>query len=635
MKSIGMVVVLSAVALLRAEDYIVETAGTRTLESPVSYGVFDNRVSDGEVKFDQSGYSKTAEQANSFTAFRAIAGASTTFLGGYWDFGATAADDVTENFFTSADTAGNRTTTLDGAIVRNVGALYVGGTSGDDNAILLKNEAELQVNRLVLGMKNDPVPQGSKVSVTDGSLLHCRGWLSMNDCHSDSSTYFSGNELTVSGAGSRLVVDGETYLDRPQDTYYTGVGGNALVVTDGARASLQQLYLNYPCFHSRSNRVTVSKNAYLETSGINIGTYWSSSKGHRDCARFEVLDGGVVTNAGALLIGWKSFEEEHDGFSVIVSNGIFYTAASIDATYPLLCTKNSEIVISGPRAEFTVGEYGAATPLFSAYAPGCRIIIENGAVVTKLPINHGFSYGDGCGDEKIIVRSDARLACGNIYMSGYGGDGVGTRNEITVCDGGEVVADQFWCNAVDGVVTVEDATLRCTNGHYWNAYGGLNIGGKGADAAHHQGQNCTLNIKGHTPKIVASGNFIQIENNSKIIFHLPQDGYAVGAQPILSTTTSEYTGHTVVDEGCAIEFTGAQEMLDYHRDVLKRRKVTYTLMEGYSIEISEAVLAAAQAALPEGMRLTIDTTKGEGLSGQVQRLNLTVHPKVGFGITVR
>lgn len=631
MKSLIVAVAVSVVSASFAEDYVIEAAGTRTLPSPVSYGALDNRVSDGAVKFDQSGYSKTAEQANSFTAFKAVAGANTTFLGGYWDFGVTAADDVTENFFASADTEGTRTTTLDGAVIRNVGALYVGGTSGNNNTILLKNEAELQVNRLVLGMKNGSW-QNSKISITDGSLLHCRGWVSMNDGIFANSRDLTGNELSVSGLGSRLVVDGATYLDRPTgDGSRTGVGGNALIVSDGARASLQQLYIHNSNYHGVSNRVTVSKNACLETTDIKIATEWSGANNKQDYARFEVLDGAVVTNTGNLQIGYHYSKASHGSVSVIVSNGTFYTEKAIPPTLPLLCAENCEIVISGSDAVFHAGRPSADTPLFGTFATNSQVVIENGAEVTDLPVNFGFSYGsNSCTDDRIIVRTGARLDCGNIFMSSYGGTGVGTRNEIIVCNQGVVKADQFWCNAEEGVVTVEDATLECTNGHYWKDYGGLNIGGKAATSVQHQGRGCVLNIKGHTPKIKTTNNRILVENESKVVFHLPADGYAAEAQPLMTTTTSRYFGFTVIDEGCAIEFVGAQEMLNHHRDVLKCRTSKYTLLESYEITIPDSVLEAANASLPDGMQLKVETP-----SAGVAQLNLYVKPKFGLVMTIR
>ena len=51
------------------------------------------------------------------------------------------------------------------------------------------------------------------------------------------------------------------------------------------------------------------------------------------------------------------------------------------------------------------------------------------------------------------------------------------------------------------------------------------------------------------------------------------------------------------DPGCVIEFTGAAEILAYHRDVLKRSR-RYKLVQATSITNIDDVMTSAQARLP-------------------------------------
>lgn len=574
--------------------------------------------------YDESAYPVDADNAISFLGFDAVGYSTTVFKGGWWDFGL-------GGFFRSDSSFGGRTTVFDGSVVTNAGSLYLAGTSGDNNKLLLKGTSELHLDNFVLGMKNGN-GQNSRALVTDGSLLHCTGYISFNDRVLSASTYLSGNELVISNVGSRLVVDGSTYLDRTQagaaGNYYAGVGGNALVVTDHASAKLHALNVAISGFHSMSNRVTVSKGGYLETTSINLGSSWASGANTYDYTRFEVLDGGVVTNTGLLTIGYYD-GSKHGRISVVVSNGVLYSATKHEVNQPIIGVKESKIVISGPNARYFNGSNSASVRLFGPGAVDSRFIVENGAVVTSLPVNYGYTYMANTTRASLIVRNGGVLSIGDIRMASYNGSGTCVGNSFVAGSGASVTTGQFWCDCLHGTVTVDNAVLYCKNTHYYNAYGAINIGGGAASEQYQKGTNCVLNVKGHAPKIIALSNRIQIDRASKVVFHLPSDGYAPSAQPLVDNGGQQ----TRFGDDCALEFAGAEDLFAYHENVLKKWG-KYTLMRANSFAISDDILAAANASLPEGMEVKIED--GADASGNKRKvMTLSVKPRFGLMLIVR
>ncbi|MBQ2631050.1 MAG: hypothetical protein IJG13_15355, partial [Kiritimatiellae bacterium] len=147
--------------------YIVDKSATITLAAPSSYGLLVNTAP--ECVFDQTGDSASSENAHSFTGFQSYRGSGTFFKGGWWDFGAV---DATTNFFGAADGFSHRRTEFsDGAVVTNVGCVFLAGASGTDNTLELKGGSSMTVRTMVFGMAQGS--QRSKCVVTNGASLHC------------------------------------------------------------------------------------------------------------------------------------------------------------------------------------------------------------------------------------------------------------------------------------------------------------------------------------------------------------------------------------------------------------------------------------------------------------------------------
>ena len=601
-------------------DLVVGEAQTVVLDSPVRYYMLSNAVSGAEVRFDQTGVATDAAHANRFTGFDAVPDAVTRFRGGWWDFSAS-------NGFFRADSAngGRRTEFSDGAFVTNAGPVEIAGPSGANNSLALKGASSLCADSLVLG-RSSKGGQKSRVLVADGSALSVAGDIRFCERPVRGSSALTGNELVVSNSGSRVVCGGTTYLARQytkaesggSDNYDGNVGGNTLVVTDRARAALGALYVDNACRHGVSNRVEVSRGALLETAGIYISSGWTSITPTGDFNRFDILDGGIVTNRGSFSFG-NYQNSNHRKLTMVVSNGTFYSTANVNASWGLIMGAESEIVVSGPDAHFQVGAYGNSTPLFSEPAFDSRFVIENGASIA-LPVTGGYGYTHATKRDTVIVRSGARFSSSRICMGSYGGGRPQSQtNGFVVADGASVTAGSFHANSVGGFVTVEDATLSVTNKSN-TAF----ILGDPQDTYESAGRDMTLELKGTRPKVEVTNGRLCFRDGSRLRIVLPADGYAADAGPLVRVA-----GACVFDAGCGFDLVAA----DAYAQHLRQRKVkfeTCELVEAATLDIPAEALAEANAALPKGLSVTVQEK-----SGGCQALVLTSDRAAGFLFSIR
>ena len=611
----GTATVGGAVITPAGDSYVVSESGVRTLNAPSTYSQLVNFAP--ECVFDQTGDSASAENAHSFTGFSAYDGAGTFFKGGWWDFGAT---DATTNFFGAADKFSNRRTELsDGAVITNVGSVFIGGSAGSGNTMLLKGASELHAWQMIVG-NSEAASQKSKLWITDGSLLSVTGMVSMSEYSSSTdSKRLSGNEVVVSNANSRLK-SGAFYIERRREPYNGGIGGNSFVVTDGGSAEVKSLQMGSSFHHGISNRVEVSKGGSLKTGGIEWAYSASSDAVDPNDDRFEVLDGGVVTNTGDFVMGaYKSYR--CGNLSLVVSNGTFYTANNISASFGLVRARNSKIVISGTKAVFQVGAYSYDTPLFGEYATNCTVIVENGARI-RLPIDFGYSYMAACKNETIIFRTGA-VYNGSIAMAGYNSTAYnGKYNSLFIESGACVTSTYFRANSYYGNVVVSNAELVVTGSGDALRCGSYPDPGSNP---YNYGTNVVVALKGDSPSInVTTGNMVA-NASTTIKFCLPETGYADPTRPAL------YVKGAIAfdDSDNAIAIEGAEELAKYHKETLKCSG-RYVLAEAGSITGSkwESILSAAKATLPANVSLDVKT------SGSRSQLVLDVKP-VGFIIIVR
>ena len=570
--------------------YIVDKSGTITLAAPSSYGLLMNTAP--ECVFDQTGDSVSAENAHSFTGFQSYRGSGTFFKGGWWDFGAV---DTVVNFFGAADGFSNRRTEFsDGAVVTNVGSVYLAGTSGINNQLRLTGASSLYAGSLVLGCAATSW-QNSAVTVDDGSLLHVSGALSMTDGQVfQNSKTLSGNELVVSGAGSRLVVGGEMSLGRSISGSNATPGGNFFSVVDGAVATLKDVVVGVGTWHGEKNHMLFGKDSHVTMTSLLFGTGGSGGVTGVQSNLLEIVDGAVVTNTGALKFG-----DEHSsqaGNTIIVSNATFHTDIfSQNNVKYLIRGLRSKLVLSGADAMFTLASGSGTLTIFKN--PGSSFVVENGATYS-LPYS-SYSYTLDCKQETVRFCSGATVTRTGSFATGNTYDTAGTSNRLEVADGASfTVSGAMSLIGHYSVLDVDDASFAVGNSLYVGANNKT-----GTDIK--EFTNSTFRIAGSHPSVRVSWNLIA-KSNAKMVFALPAGGYAEGAatdaNPIVlvGTGSSNFTISFV--ENATVEFENANDFLES----LERRR-DYVLLKCNNTNglqgLTEEKMAQMSAGFPKGLSL--------------------------------
>ena len=613
-------VAANAAAFADFVDVTISESGTTQFEAGSSHGFILNNAS-GAVTLESSGGSVEAD-AVSFTNFNAVANANTTFSGGWWDFGVLAEDVAVTNFFAYPSSAGGRTTTLDnGAVVTNVGCVFLAGASGTDNTLELKGGSSMTVRKMVFGVAQGP--QRSKCVVTNGASLHCLGMLTMSEGSArDNETKTTDNLLTVSGEGSSLVVDGTTYLGRDLGYNYNGgLGGSTLEVTDGASADFNGIVMCDAVVHGRLNHVVFSRGAKVNMKSFTCDYHWSSTA-KPSSNLVEVLSGAVVTNTGALTMGYNdSNAKSHAGNSIVISNATLVTKAGTwGSSTGFLVAPDMTARLSGADAKLVFTSEPVF--MFTEVSKG-TFIVENHAIFNWPSGQPYFGMNGNLIGKKFIVRDGAKVTVPNGFKTCSSGHS-GSNNVI-------VVERDGWL-AGSGVIAIagKNCTMEVVDGKVTLGYY-LYVGHNG-DSANNNGTNGLLRVAGTHPSIRPSWRS-SVRNGSKIRIELPESGYDEGYAN--STNAVVYVIANgegfYFDASSSLELTGAEAMLEYHRAHNKKKSEYYLMGDGTpaSYILSDEKMAEVQATLPDGMTLCRKT------AGNREHLILSVKPKWGMSILFR
>jgi len=611
-------------ALADVAGVTITTSGTRQFSPGDEYGSLVN-VASGEVVLTSSG-GATAAEAISFTSFdAAVGGATTTFSGGWWDFGVSSPSATTVNFMTADSLLSNRSTTLDnGAVVTNVGWAYVAGGGektgyGSNNSLTLTGASTLRANSLRLGCYRYS-GQMSTVSVLNGSLLDVSGDLSLSDGSSlQKIGQKTGNSLVVRGAGSRLSVGGETSLGRDMSSGSAGaIGGNMLVVADGANASLGVLSVSRQTWHGEQNRIVFGKDSRVAMTSFLLGVGGADNVTTPVGSNVvEILDGAVVTNTGALRFGAPVLSEI--GNRIIVSNATFHTDIYSENGYRYLIRgQQNELVLSGADAKFTL-----ANGINSYFrGEGSSLVVENRANYV-LPSKNKYSATLECIRESMIFRTGATVS-GTSLSTGNDNDTAGTSNRLVVASGASLtLASGFGLVGNYSQLVVDDASLSVGNG--------LRLGDNGrSDSNAREFTDSAFVIAGSRPQVRIGWDLTCAGNgNPRIVFALPATGYGEGVataeNPIVRCGTGSAEMQLRLSGNAALAFENAVEFGESHTS---RRD--YVLVESNHLEsLTEERLAAASAGFPASMSLEVVQ------AGSRQQLVLHVSPQKGMRIIFR
>lgn len=595
------------------DSYTVTESGTITLDTPSVYAQLTNTAA--ECVFDQTGDFASAENAHSFTGFAANPGAKTFFHGGWWDFGA-------GDFWSASDSASNRTTELsDGAFATNVANVYVAGASGTNNTVSLTGASSLFTDYFSLGSSTS-AGQKSKVMISDGSLLNVSGELSLSSGEKfRGAREQTGNSLTVSGTGSRLVVGGQTSLGRNRDNTNSSnmrFGGNTFTVIDGASATLGVLAVDTgTSYGGESNRVVFSKNARVTMTSLEFAT--AGAYGGYGGNLLEILDGAVVTNTGTMMFGMQNIGKTL-GNQIVVSNATFHTALMNFASRGkfLVCGNGNSFVMSGSDAKLTFHDD------IHGYFCGKNnsFILENYA--TRNSISGFYTYTLAASNNTVLVRTGAIMNC-PAGITTVGQSNVGRT-----------------ASALNKLVVESDATINTGNSKDIHIYGSgcelvvddgsIDCGGEvGIGSDNSSDTNCLAKVCGGHPKATIAKDLV-VKKDSALRFELPAAGYdanfATSDNPILDVGAAAGKG-VFIDATSRLELVGAEEMLAAHRKAKIKRSYVLIKSNSGGINLPDGQLATLQAQLPDGMTLNIVTSAAR------QTLVLSVSPKCGTIIIVR
>lgn len=608
-------------SVMGAEDVDITTGGTYDFQ-PASnpHGMLRNKVANDQVTFTQTAAPVDADHAAQFTGFDAVGSAKTLFSGGWWDFGA--ASDSQVNFFTNTATCSSRTTTLaDGAVVTNVGTVWIAGSSGSDNTLILKGSSTFDAASVSFG-SNSP-DQRSTIRVEDGSSLNCRGDLFLTQFSVSTATkakYLTGNILCVTGALSRLTVGGLTSVGgRINGTYGYG-GGNTLEVVDGARANFAAVDVGRSSRQGQRNRIHFGKNARVNMTSLTVSNEGGS--GYPAASNLiEIVDGACVTNTGAFVFG-NSDNVARGSNVLLVSNAVFsvancYVINASDNYF--MCGPDSVFRLSGPRAQFVSEKEIVA--FFKG--DGCSFIIENGAT-WNWDYKAYYSSGAKASHETVRVRTGATLNCPN-GLTTAGQTNVGASQSSSnklIVESGAVLDSEDYISIYgkDGELTVDDGTVEVKYG--------LRVG-RNSTA---YDTNCLMRVCGSRPNVTVLYG-LSVQNGSCLRFELPSTGYdanvATSSNPLLTVGSASQFDITF-DDTSRLELTGTKELQAYHQERNLRREYVLIHANVGGINLPEGQLEVLQAQLPQGVSLFIRTVKNNH-----KELVLAVKPVRGLLLIVR
>nr|MCR5840411.1 hypothetical protein [Kiritimatiellia bacterium] len=511
----------------------------------------------------------------------------TAFKGGYWDLGG-------RYFCNAGNTTGaygnNKFVTIsDGAVITNTAACSLAYTANQKNLRLsLSGQSQLHIGGVFnFAQTETGSPSTNIVEVTDGSVMTVAGKFQW-----DNPSVSWGNAVDYR---DYVIVDGEgssLKLLSSDIARFKMKGGGAMIIRNNGALSAKTLVMGWK--YTRNNLLRVESGASASADSIYMSGYYGAAgntyMSSPDAAvdglrnkRVEVLNGGTLQVSGTFCM---AYGESQSGNTLVVSNGTFKASIFALAQANGAGTSTNQCVyIQGPDAVFDIPAVNGNAMFTCSHS---EWNVELGA---KFMPSATFSYTtDRLHDNVLRVASGASLTNVAITTSKMTtGTSIATWNNRLVAESGAVVTGQYvYVVGSNCVFRVDDAMVWLTEhsgshvaigiGRSWQTSGEI-LGGAST--------NCSLIVAGTNPKITLGGD-LEVKQGSRILFELPTNGFADNS-PRISTT-----GAVTMDDGCTIEFTGAEAMLAglQHNHV----NAEYVLIENPSenVFVSDDVVAAAQ-----------------------------------------
>ena len=541
------------------------------------------------------------------------------FKSGYWDFGG---GDFNNGGGSSY--GDNRTFVIsDGAVITNVGSCILGYTAQKKLRLELSGASQLHVGG-TFKFANNRTASGDEswLKVTEGSKMTVGGTMTREGnveswagslVNQPEGNLFYKDYVIVDGEGSELKALRTDY------NYYGGQGGSATIVSNGGYL-LNRGNAVFSARYTRNNLLRVEKNGSAVFEGVFYNGWGQDAS---DTAitglrhhRIEVLDGGSLWCKGVFYLSYRAF---CSGNTLLVSNGTFRAATfqmSDNQGATVGYATNILVVIQGENASFSSdNNYAMFNCSHSEYR------VEHGA---RFQPRGSFSYTtEGQHDNVLRVRYGGMLT--NVAISTTMGnpksDGFAAWNNKIIAEAGGIVTGQAvyvqgsnCVFRVDDSLAMLDGDLNAMSLHVGTMdtsgwYGGYTT-------------NCALEVAGTTPKVRLGGK-LSVSNGSRILFELPETGYAGGEAIIVAGRDVQ------INSGCGIEFSGADAM--YARLVADGVRANYVLIENPDDKgfVSDDVVAAAQASLGQSFKLRKRVHDGKN------QLVLSGGAVVGMSLIVR
>jgi hypothetical protein len=601
------------VAALGAAAVVSSTAiaadRTVTYEAPYAENNLLSNAETGVLTLDESAYPVDAAHALSFTGFVAVAKSTTVFNGGWWDFGGGL-------FPTNA--ASDRTVTLqNGAVVTNVASMPP--SNHYRNKFRLLGASRLYIaGDAVVDYGESGTHRSNEVHVAEGSSLIVGGDIITSYCGAGSNAHRKeGVIFEVTGVGSYAKAKGLN-MNKTANNANGSPGDARVVVSDHGILEIANTFDIAAGSRTFNNRLYVTDGGVVTAATVNLVSGYGLSYDKSSCGcEVHVLNGGSLRANTKFNIGYTSSSSTgKQGMSLVVSNGTF-SAAKMQPFG--LGSGNSNIVIriSGPDAKFHIDNV-TGTLFGQANKTGWnKFVVENRAKL-DFPWT-SCSYTDNSANNTILVTgADTVLTLKNSFSLSSAANNstslMGFTNRFCIVDGGVVTGAFFHVAGDAGTLSVSNGTLLVSNAKYdqissepaaVNTFPAFTAGVRfrygGAST------NCVVRFSGTSPRIACvNGASADVRGSTKLIFDIPETCYDYGSDDYVPF---DVAGKLTINNNCEIVVNGLTRAA---RNAIAAKGGSVPLIRAKTLNIGNALLASAQAALPAGCKLKLVGTAGKG-----------------------
>ena len=606
---------LVAAALCAAAMAASAADRTVTYEAPYAQNDLLSNSETGVLTLDESAYSADEAHALSFTGFTAVAKSTTIFNGGFWDFGGGL-------FPTNA--ANDRTITLqNGAVVTNVASMPP--LNHYRNKFNLLGASCLYVaGDAAVDYGGGYTDHSNEVHVAEGSSFIVGGDIITSYYGAGSNAHRrEGVLFEVTGTGSYAKAKN---LDMNRsDSNANGSPGDAhVVVSDHGILDIENSLKIEAGSRTFNNRLYVTDGGAVTAATVNLVASYGVNYDNSSCGcEVHILNGGSLRANTKFNIGYTSSNSTgKQGMRLVVSNGTF-SAAAMQPFGQNHANSNIEIRISGPAAKFHVDDVSRAT-LFGP-ASWNKLIFENGAKI-DLPWT-SYSYTRSSANNTILVTGAGTvLTLKNSLALAFGGQSsspMGFTNRLCIADGGMVTGAFVHVCGNAGTLSVSNGTLLVSYSKYdqissepaaVDVYPALTAGVTfkygGAST------NCIVRLSGTNPRIACvGGSSAELRGSTKLIFDVPETGYDYGEEDHVPFDVSN---KLTINDNCEIIVNGLTRAA---RHSIAAKGGSVPLIRAKTLNIGNALLESAQAALPDGYKLKLTGTAGQGQTLLLCRLS--------------